>query len=150
MQDTFFTSKQAAEITGCTLRQLQYWREKGVIVPVISETGTGRSIYYSKANLVELAVMVYFLSAGLSFDLAGETVKTLKDKEPELFKSGQGKRFMLLGVVGEKAAKGGTGLMLSLVEFDREKAIASVVAGKPVIPVWLDVIYQLVASRLKK
>ncbi|MBR8838672.1 MAG: MerR family transcriptional regulator, partial [Stigonema ocellatum SAG 48.90 = DSM 106950] len=37
--------------------RLQYWREKGVIVPVISETGTGRSIYYSKANLVELAVM---------------------------------------------------------------------------------------------
>ncbi|WGV24640.1 MerR family transcriptional regulator [Halotia branconii] len=148
MQETFFTSKQAAEITGCTLRQLQYWREKGVIVPVISETGTGRSIYYSKANLVELAVMVYFLSAGLSFDLAGETVKTLKDKEPELFKSGEGKRFMLLGAVAEKAAKGGTGLMLSLVEFDREKAIASLVEGKPVIPVWLDRIYQLISTRL--
>ncbi|MEH2244794.1 hypothetical protein [Nostoc sp.] len=26
------------------LRQLQYWRERGVIVPVISENGTGRSI----------------------------------------------------------------------------------------------------------
>lgn len=148
MQETFFTSKQAAEITGCTLRQLQYWREKGVVVPVISETGTGRSIYYSKANLVELAVMVYFLSAGLSFDLAGETVKTLKDKEPELFKSGQGKRFMLLGAVGEKAAKGGTGLMLSLVEFDREQAIASVVEGKPVIPLCLDVIHQQLTIRL--
>ncbi|MEH1940791.1 MAG: hypothetical protein V7L01_11305 [Nostoc sp.] len=49
---------------------------------------------------------------------------------------------MLLGAVGEKAAKRGTGLMLSLVEFDREKAIASLVEGKPVIPVWLDVIYQ--------
>ncbi|MEH1940790.1 MAG: MerR family transcriptional regulator [Nostoc sp.] len=82
-----FYSKQAAEITGCTPRQLQYWREKRVIVPVISETGTGRSIYYSKANFVELAVMVYLLSAGLSFDLGGETLKTLKDKEPELFKS---------------------------------------------------------------
>jgi hypothetical protein len=32
MQETFFTSKQAAKITGCTLRQLQYWREKGVVV----------------------------------------------------------------------------------------------------------------------
>ncbi|WP_442936954.1 MerR family transcriptional regulator [Nostoc sp.] len=28
MQETFFTSKEAAEITGCTLRQLQYWRER--------------------------------------------------------------------------------------------------------------------------
>ncbi|MCF4967581.1 MerR family transcriptional regulator [Nostoc sp. CMAA1605] len=141
MQETFFTSKQAAEITGCTLRQLQYWREKGVIVPVISETGTGRSIYYSKANLVELAVMVYFLSAGLSFDLAGETVKTLKYKEPELFKSGQGKRFMLCWNEKERS--------LSLVEFDREKAIASVVEGKPVIPLWLDQIYQQIALKLK-
>ncbi|MEH2446334.1 MAG: hypothetical protein V7K18_11260 [Nostoc sp.] len=79
-------------------------------------------------------MIVYFLSAGLSFDLAGETVKTLKDKEPELFKSSQGKHFMLLGAVGEKAAKGGTGLMLSLVEFDREKAIASLDQGQPVIP----------------
>jgi len=41
---------------------------------------------------------------------------------------------MLLGAVGEKATKGGTGLMLSLVEFDREQAIASVVEGQPVIP----------------
>ncbi|MEA5565548.1 hypothetical protein [Anabaena sp. UHCC 0399] len=80
--------------------------------------------------------------------LAGETVKTLKDKEPELFKSGQGKRFMLLGAVGEKATKGGTGLMLSLVEFDREKAIASLVEGKPVIPVWLDVIYRRLEQKL--
>ncbi|HAG80493.1 MAG TPA: hypothetical protein DCL61_04810 [Cyanobacteria bacterium UBA12227] len=84
----------------------------------------------------------------MSFDLAGETVKTLKDKQPELFKSGQGKRFMLLGAEGEKATKGGTGLMLSLVEFDREKAIASLVEGKPVIPVWLDVIYQLLTIKL--
>nr|WP_052324930.1 MerR family transcriptional regulator [Hassalia byssoidea] len=111
-----------------------------VIVPVISETGTGRSIYYSKVNLVELAVMVYLLSAGLSFDLAGETVKTLKDKEPELFKSGQGKRFMLCWNEKERS--------LSLVEFDRERAIASLDEGKPVIPVWFDVIYQKLASKL--
>ncbi|WP_445300316.1 MULTISPECIES: MerR family transcriptional regulator [unclassified Microcoleus] len=35
----------------CTLRQLQYWRESGVVVPVITETGTGRSVYYSQENL---------------------------------------------------------------------------------------------------
>ena len=70
MQENFFTSKQAAKIAGCTLRQLQYWREKGVIVLTISATGTGRSIYYSKQNLVELAAMAYLLSVGLSFDIA--------------------------------------------------------------------------------
>jgi hypothetical protein len=48
MEERFFTSKQAAQIAGCTLRQLQYWRESGVVVPAIAETGTGRSIYYSE------------------------------------------------------------------------------------------------------
>ena len=134
MQEIFFTSKQAAEMTKCTLRQLQYWREKGVVVPVISETGTGRSIYYSKANLVELAAMAYLLSTGLSFELASETLKKLKDQEPDLFNFGKGRRFMLLWD-GKKRT-------LLLMEFDREKAIASLDEGKPVIPVWLDVIYQ--------
>ncbi|NEU77189.1 MerR family transcriptional regulator [Hassallia byssoidea VB512170] len=142
MQETFFTSKEAAEITGCTLRQLQYWRERGVIVPVISETGTGRSIYYSKSNLLELAAMSYWLSVGLSFDIASTTLKKLKDQEPELFTSGKGKRFMLLLEAQERS--------LSLVEYDREKAIASLDAGKPVIAVWLDVIYTELAVKLEK
>jgi DNA-binding transcriptional MerR regulator len=154
MQETFFTSKEASKITGCTLRQLQYWREKGVVVPVISDTGTGRSIYYSKTNLVELAAMVYWLSMGLSFDIACETLKTLKDQEPELFNSGTGRRFMLsqaqerspLGVplaepLEEKES-------LELMEYDRTKAIKSLDEGKPVIPVWLDIIHQQLERKL--
>lgn len=39
---------------------------------------------------------------------------------------------------------------LSLVEFDRKRAIASLDEGKPVIPVWLDVIYHGLASKLPK
>jgi len=140
MQETFFTSKEAADITGCTLRQLQYWREKGVVVPVISDTGTGRSIYYSKTNLVELAAMVYWLSVGLSFDIACETLKTLKDEEPELFSSGTGRRFMLLPETQKQS--------LALMEYDRTKAIASLDEGKPVIPVWLDIIYRRLESQL--
>lgn len=142
MQETFFTSKEASKITGCTLRQLQYWREKGVVVPVISDTGTGRSIYYSKTNLVELAAMVYWLSVGLSFDIACETLKTLREEEPELFSSGKGKRFMLLSEAQERS--------LELMEYDRTKAIASIDEGKPVIPVWLDVIYQQLRQKLEK
>ncbi|MBD2353772.1 MerR family transcriptional regulator [Tolypothrix sp. FACHB-123] len=141
MQETFFTSKEASKITGCTLRQLQYWREKGVVVPVISDTGTGRSIYYSKTNLVELAAMVYWLSVGLSFDIACETLKTLKDEEPELFSSGTGRRFMLLPEAQERS--------LELKEYDRTKAIASLDKGKPVFPVWLDEIYQQLQQKLK-
>jgi hypothetical protein len=54
------------------------------------------SIYDSRSNLVELAAMVYWLSTGISFDIARETLKRLKEQEPELFISGRGKRFMLL------------------------------------------------------
>jgi hypothetical protein len=38
---------------------------------------------------------------------------------------------------------------LSLVEFDRKTAIASLDEGKPVIPVWLDVIYQQLLMKLE-
>lgn len=142
MHETYFTSKEAAEITGCTLRQLQYWRDKGVLTPGISDVGNGRTIYYSKSSLVELAAMVYWLSLGLNLDLACETLKNLKYEEPDLFISGIGRRFMLL----QEAQEVG----LTLIEYDQKRAIACLDAGKPVIPVWLDVIYQQLVQKLEK
>ncbi|MBW4668787.1 MAG: MerR family transcriptional regulator [Cyanomargarita calcarea GSE-NOS-MK-12-04C] len=143
MQEAFFTSKQAAEITGCTLRQLQYWREKEVVVPTISDTGTGRSVYYSRSEVMELAVMEYCLGVGLNFEVAAATVKRLKDEG--LFKSSDEKvpqRFMLWWD-GKKRK-------LELVRFDLEKAIASLNQGRPVIPIWLDVIYQQLVKKIQK
>ncbi len=140
MQETFFTSKQAAKVTGCTLRQLQYWREKGVVVPVISGTGTGRSLYYSRSDLVELAVMEYWLSVGLSFDVARQSLKTLKDKEPEFFNPKTARRLMLTWNAKTRSLK--------LVEFDLEEAIASLKSGQPVIPLWLDAIHEELAKTL--
>jgi DNA-binding transcriptional MerR regulator len=140
MQETFFTSKQAAKITGCTLRQLQYWREKGVVVPVISGTGTGRSLYYSRSDLVELAVMEYWLSVGLSFDVASQSLKMLKDKEPEFFNPKTARRLMLAWNAKTRS--------LELVEFDLEEAIASLKSGQPVIPLWLDAIHEELAKTL--
>jgi DNA-binding transcriptional MerR regulator len=140
MQETFFTSKQAAEITGCTLRQLQYWREKGVVVPTISATGTGRSVYYSRSDLMALAAMEYCLSVGLSFETAATTLKNLKEKEPEFTNPERQRRFMLGWDAKERS--------LQLVEFDLEIAIASLKSGELVIPVWLDQIHQRVASRV--
>ncbi len=141
MQDAFFTSKQAADMTGCTLRQLQYWREKGVVVPTISDTGTGRSVYYSRSEVMELAVMEYCLGVGLSFEVAAATVKRLKDGGL-VFTSDEKvlERFMLWWD-GKKGK-------LELVEFDLKKAILLLEQGKAVIPVWLDIIYQSLASKL--
>ncbi len=140
MQETFFTSKQAARITGCTLRQLQYWREKGVVVPVISGTGTGRSLYYSRSDLVELAVMEYWLSVGLSFDVARQSLKMLKDQEPEFFNPDKARRLMLAWNAKTRSLK--------LVQFDLEEAIASLKSGQPVIPLWLDAIHEELAKTL--
>jgi len=142
MQDMFFTSKQAAQIAGCTLRQLQYWREKEVIVPTITSTGTGRSVYYSRSEVMELALMVYCLGVGLNFEIAAATVNNLKDKELilPLVSEEVPRRFMLAW--DEKLDK------LELSEFDLEKAIAILEKGKPVIPVYLDDIYQKLAAKL--
>ncbi|NJN13977.1 MAG: MerR family transcriptional regulator [Richelia sp. RM2_1_2] len=142
MQDVFFTSKQAGQIAGCTLRQLQYWREKEVIVPTIISTGTGRSVYYSRSEVMELALMIYCLEAGLNFEIAAATVKHLKDKELILpVVSEEVPRRFMLGW-DEKLDK------LELSEFDQEKAIAILEKGKPVIPIYLDDIYQKLAAKL--
>ncbi|AFZ13450.1 putative MerR family transcriptional regulator [Crinalium epipsammum PCC 9333] len=140
MSETFFSSKETAEITGCSLRQLQYWRERGVVVPPISATGTGRSIYYSRSELAELIVMEYWLSVGLSFEVAAKALQALKQKAPDFSDPVVQKRFML---VWDKEKKD-----LSLEEFEREDAIASLDKGQPVIPMWLDQIHHQLAVKL--
>jgi len=36
MEGKFSTSTEAAQMTNCSRRQLQYWRENGVIVPMVN------------------------------------------------------------------------------------------------------------------
>ncbi|MDJ0713812.1 MAG: MerR family transcriptional regulator [Prochloraceae cyanobacterium] len=133
MGENFFTSKQAAKIIGCSLRQLQYWREKEVIVPTIEGSGTGRSIYYSRSDLVQLAIMEYLLSVGLSFATASWALKQLVESDSDYANSETEKRWMLWWDDRFRS--------LILVEFDREKAIASLDKGKAIIPIWLDEIH---------
>ena len=140
MGETFFTSKDAAKITGCTLRQLQYWREKGVIVPMVSATGTGRSVYYSRSELVELSVMVYLLSVGLTFESASGVLQQLREIEPNFAKENSQRRLMLVFDSSEG--------ILTLRDFELEGAIAFLEQGLPVIPVWLDRLYQQLSLKL--
>ncbi|MDJ0897327.1 MAG: MerR family transcriptional regulator [Xenococcus sp. MO_188.B8] len=134
MGEKFFTSKQAAKIIGCSLRQLQYWRDKGVVVPTIEGSGTGRSIYYSQSDLVQLAIMEYLLSVGLSFATASWGLKELIKTDVDFANPETKKRWMLLW---DKKTRS-----LVLEAFDREKAIASLDKGQPMIPLWLDLIHQ--------
>ena len=147
MEDSFFTSKKAAEITGSTLRQLQYWREKEVVVPTISASGTGRSVYYSLQDLLKLAVIQYCLKAGLNFELAATTIKQF---ENEKFFTGTSFDFDIkqhldmryMFSFSEETGK------LELGNFDLKKAYSSLKTGKPVIPVCLDDIYQQLAEKI--
>ena len=141
IEERFFTSKQTAEIAGFTLPQLQYWRESGVVVPVITETGTGRSVYYSEENLVELAAMVYWLSVGFTFEVAREVLKTLKEQYPGLLSDREPKRLIFVKELQAGEAK--------LIEFDVEKVVAAWAQGKFVVPVWLDVIYGRLREKVK-
>lgn len=147
MEDSFFTSKKAAEITGSTLRQLQYWREKEVVVPTINSSGTGRSVYYSVQDLLKLAVIQYCLKAGLNFELAATTIKQF---ENEKFFTGTRYEFNIkpnlnmryMFSLSEETGK------LELGKYDVKKAQSSVKTGKPVIPVCLDDIYQQLAEKI--
>lgn len=139
MQKPFFTSKEAAQMSGCTLRQLQYWREKGTVVPTIDSTGTGRSIYYSPAEVVELMVMEYCLRSGLNFEIAAGTLKLLKEKSPDLIQTVS--QPWLLSWDGKTE-------LLEMVEFEESKATTDadsklfewLKAKRIVIPLWLDVL----------
>ena len=134
MGEKFFTSKEAAKTVGCSLRQLQYWREKDVVVPTIQRTGTGRSIYYSQSDVVQLAVMEYLLSVGLSFGEASKGLKALINADSDYANPQSKKRWMLSWDLDMRS--------LILEEFDREQAIAYLDKGQAVIPIWLDEIHQ--------
>ena len=129
MQKPFFTSKEAAQMSGCTLRQLQYWREKGTVVPTIDSTGTGRSIYYSPKEVVELAVMEYCLKSGLNFDIAAAALKLLKDRSPDLIQTVSQPWLFSWDDREER---------LKMVNFDEQIAIEWLKAGRVVIPLCLE------------
>ena len=124
MEEPFFTSKQAAEISGCTLRQLQYWREKEIVVPTVGSQGTGRSIYYSPADVVELGIMEYCLGSGLNMEIAAGALKSLKEKSPDLLQTVS--QSWLLSWDGEKR-------VLELVDFDEIQAVKWLKAGRVMI-----------------
>lgn len=146
MEEKFYTSTEAAEITHCSRRQLQYWREKGVVVPTVNTTGKGRNVYYSVTDLLALSVMQYLLSVGLNFEICQQTLETLRQKEPWLFEesvtSAKMKRMMLLLCASEEP-------QLQLAEFDKQVALEALCQGKPVIPFWSDLVHQRLKENLQ-
>lgn len=147
MEEKFYTSTEAAEITNCSRRQLQYWRDKGVVVPTVNTTGKGRNVYYSITDLLTLTVMHYLLSVGLSFEVCREGLAMLQDKEPWLFEEFVSKkkmrRLMLISNASQQK-------YLTLAEFDKEAALEALCQGQTVIPFWSDRIHEVLHQNLKR
>ncbi|WP_373479144.1 MerR family transcriptional regulator [Geminocystis sp.] len=137
-QELFFSSKDISLITGCSLRQLQYWRDKEIIVPLIMGTGTGKTIYYSFVELVEVSVMVYMLSVGLNLEMVQKILNDLREKEPSFTDADFKKRFMVI-------ANDGT---VELLPYQREKAIELLEEEKTIVPLWLDKVHSKLSSIL--
>lgn len=144
--DNFYTSTEAAQITGCSRRQLQYWREKGVVVPTVNPSGKGRNVYYSEVDLLKLTVMEYLLSIGLSFDFCREALETLKVKESWLFDdsvpSQKMKRLMFLVTESQEQK-------FKLAEFDKKIALEAFSQGQAVVPFWGDRVRERLSENLK-
>jgi DNA-binding transcriptional MerR regulator len=138
MQDLFFTSKEAAEISGCTLRQLQYWREKEIVLPTIGSTGTGRSVYYSSKEVAELLVMEHCLRSGLNFDMAAAALDLLKERSPNLIETVS--RPWLFSWNDQEDG-------FEMIDFDEQRAIEWLRANRVVIPFCLKKLPLLQTSR---
>ncbi len=146
MEEKFYTSTEAAQITRCSRRQLQYWRDKGVIVPTVNTTGKGRNVYYSISDLLALTVMHYLLSIGLSFEVSREGLEILREKESWIFDEfipqDMMKRLMFLSTGFEEQS-------LTLAEFDKQIAMEAICQGQTVIPFCGKSIHQQLWENLK-
>ncbi|WAS06667.1 MerR family transcriptional regulator [Gloeomargaritales cyanobacterium VI4D9] len=117
----FFSTKEAARITGCTIRQLQYWRSKGLVVPVVNPAGTGYSAYYDRENLVNLAIVHYLLQRGYDLAAIGACLGHLKKLDAGYAQPEQARRFLWRWDDDNQR--------LIIEEFDPQKVVAVVRQG---------------------
>jgi DNA-binding transcriptional MerR regulator len=72
--DDRLTSQQVLELTGITARQLQWWDERGVVVPARS----GHRRLYSMEDLAELAVICELRRKGFSLQRIRKVMRLLQ------------------------------------------------------------------------
>src|SRR5246127_1694285 len=69
-----FTSREVVELTGITPRQLQWWDERGIVVPARD----GRRRLYSLEDLSEIAVICELRERGFSLQRMRKVVRFLQ------------------------------------------------------------------------
>jgi DNA-binding transcriptional MerR regulator len=73
---------QASRLTGCTVHQLRYWDQIGLVRPTVQSTGgrPGVRRLYSFRDLVALKVVKALLEGGMSLQKVRRAYKYLRDK----------------------------------------------------------------------
>ncbi|BAQ60381.1 type I restriction-modification system [Geminocystis sp. NIES-3708] len=135
----FLTTKTTSQITGCTLRQLQYWREQGLVVPEVDATGKGRSVFYTRENLVVLMVMQKLLSGGLDYSQACAGLEALKERDPHFTDSNIQSRYLLSHDDDHT---------MVIMDFEINNIEQCLKKGCAVIPIWLDEIHSSLTEKL--
>jgi DNA-binding transcriptional MerR regulator len=69
-----YTSNRVVELTGITPRQLQWWDERGIVVPARD----GRNRLYSMADLAEVAVICELRRKGFSLQRVRKVMRFLQ------------------------------------------------------------------------
>jgi DNA-binding transcriptional MerR regulator len=73
---TEFTSREVVALTGITLRQLQWWDERGIVVPARD----GHRRLYSMEDLSEIAVICELRERGFSLQRMRKIVRFLQQE----------------------------------------------------------------------
>jgi len=69
-----FTSRDVAQLTGISLRQLQWWDERGIVVPARD----GHKRIYSLDDLAEIAVICELRERGFSLQKVRRVIRFLQ------------------------------------------------------------------------
>lgn len=73
-----FSAEQAACLSGCTLRQLRYWRDTGLVEPAVRGGEDSDREGYDFRNLVELRTITGMLRQGISLQKIRKTLAFLR------------------------------------------------------------------------
>ena len=146
MGESFYTSTEASKITGCSRRQLQYWRKQGVVLPTVNPGGKGRNVYYTESDLLILSIMEYLLSLGLNFDISLKVLEIIRDKDAWFLDRSlaRKKNNRLMLILSDREEN-----QIQLTDFNVELAIQKLEQGYTITPFWRDRIYEKLQDNLQ-
>ena len=80
MSDQVFTTSEIAHITGFSLRQLDYWAARNLIIPAVQQSlGPGTRKLYSIENLIQLQFVKRLKHFRWSTQKIRQAIETLKN-----------------------------------------------------------------------